>query len=146
MSIFVQWLIGIAAALAAFGVIWRGLLQPMLQFFRTAEEMLPLLRSLTTEFKGAPDAFKVLAEIADQFSTSEGGSSLKDQVIKLELAAMQHQAGIDALKVSVESIKEMAKQNRNQQVEQTVKLDRLDVKVDSVAAATPKVDESSSKE
>lgn len=104
----------------ALGVIWKKVIQPLARFITLTEEMLPLLRNLTTAFKDTPHAFEVLDEIVGQFRT-DSGSSLKDQVNRLEaaaerqeIAAQKAEANADHLKVGVASQKELAEDDRKQ--------------------------------
>jgi hypothetical protein len=64
----------------------------------TAEQMLPLLKSLTGEFKDTPGVFAILKDIAGQFRT-DSGSSLRDVINRLEALLQVLQSNVDAMKI-----------------------------------------------
>lgn len=113
MPVWTQYILGIAGLLIAIGVIWTKALRPAARFVSMAEEMLPLMKNLTKAFKDTPQAFEVLDEIVEQFRT-DSGSSLKDQVNRLESAAERQEANAEHLKVGVASQKELAEDDRKQ--------------------------------
>lgn len=110
-------------------VFWTKVIKPTLKFFRTAEEMVPLLRELTKEFKDQPEAFGVLKEIAAQFHTDHG-TTLRDVINELQVTASDLTARAEASKILDEQL--------------AAQIARLTVKVDDntakgeVAAATGK--------
>lgn len=120
MPNWVAYIIGFAALLTAAGIIWTKFLRPTLRFYGTASEMVPLLRHLTTVFGDDPSALTVLEEIARQFKT-DSGSSLKDQVNRLEAAigrqeeaAKRVESDAEQLKVGVATQKALAEDDRRQ--------------------------------
>lgn len=140
MPIWIQYILAVGALVGAVGVIWSKVIKPTLKFFATAEEMLPLLKELTAEFKGTPDAFKVLDEIVAQFRT-DSGSSLRDVVNRLDDAAKENRAAAEVLKVGVESQKLLAEQDRKELQRLVTLLDRLTVKVEDGAATSARIEE-----
>lgn len=135
MPTWVQYIIYAAALVTAAGVIWKKVLRPMIRLVSAAEEMIPLLQELTAEFKDTPEAFKVLSEIADQFRT-DSGSTLKDQVNRLEAAAERQEANAEHLKVGVEAQRLLAEQDRAELRALLVSLTKIDVKVEAGAATS----------
>lgn len=124
MPTWIAYIIGAAAVVTALGVLWKKAIRPAANFiaeFVIAErEMLPLVKELTAVFRDSPDAFKVLKAIAGQFK-ADSGSSLKDQINRLEsaagrqeLAAQKAEANAEHLKVGVASQKELAEDDRQQ--------------------------------
>lgn len=120
MPTWTQYIIGIAALLVAIGIIWRKFLKPTLDYYGTAQEMVPLLKHLTEVFGDDHSALTVLEEIARQFKT-DSGSSLKDQINRLEAAigrqeetARKVAEDAEHLKVGVAAQKELAEDDRKQ--------------------------------
>lgn len=115
-----KYILGAAALIIAVGVIWRQFLKPTLAFYGTATEMVPLMKHLTKVFGDDPSALTVLEDIARQFK-ADSGSSLKDQVNRLEAAigrqeeaAKRVEADAEHLKVGVAAQKELAEDDRKQ--------------------------------
>lgn len=113
MPAWTQLILGIAALIVAVGVIWTKGIRPMVRFISKAEEMVPLLVKLNEALGKTPEAFEVLDEIVAQFRT-DSGSSLKDQVNRLETAAERQETNAEHLKVGVASQKELAEDDRKQ--------------------------------
>lgn len=139
MPIWIQYILAAAALLAAIGVIWTKGIKPLFDALKLSQEMLPLLKQLTIEFKDTPQAFKVLDEIVGQFRT-DSGSSLRDVVDRLEAAALENRNVIaenrqmaESLKVGVEASRLLAERDREQVSNLIMVLDRLAVKVDVMA-------------
>lgn len=113
MPAWTQYILGAAALLIAFGVLWTKGIRPLARFIATAEKMIPLMVNLNQALGATPQAFNVLDEIVAQFRT-DSGSSLKDQVNRLEIAAERQEANAEHLKVGVASQKELAEDDRKQ--------------------------------
>lgn len=133
MPAWVQLIIGLAAVVTAAGVLWTRVLHPIIRFANHAEQMFPLLQELTMAFRNTPNAFKVLDQIVAQFRT-DSGSSLRDVVNRLEDAANENRAAAERLKIGVETVKQLAEQDRTHLQQLIILLDRLNVKVDDAAA------------
>ena len=113
MEAWQKFILGAAALLIAGGVIWRQFLKPTLDFYVTAKQLVPLLKKINDVFGGDPNALHVLYEIKKQFTT-DSGSSLKDQINRLELAAEKQEANAEHLKVGVASQEALARDDREQ--------------------------------
>lgn len=113
METWQKYILGAAGLILAIGVIWKQFLKPTLDFYVTAKEMVPLLKHLTKVFGDDPNALTVLEDIARQFKT-DSGSSLKDQVNRLEVAAEKQEANAEHLKIGVETQKSLAQDDREQ--------------------------------
>jgi methyl-accepting chemotaxis protein len=125
-----QVLVGIAAVLTAFGTIWKLFFKPMAEIITLQQLVLPLLRDLARSFGGVVTPFDVLKDIISEFRTN-GGSSLRDVVNRLEDAATDHAAAAELLKVQVESSRQLAVQDREQLTRLLLNMDRLTVKTDA---------------
>jgi len=129
-------IIGCAALVTALGVLWSKVLRPAATLITEAERAIPVLRDVTATFSGDSNVFKVIREIAAQFRT-DSGSSLRDVVNRLEEAAAaskvtdeQLRASTEALRVSAESTKELAREDRAHVAELLTLLQTLNGKVD----------------
>lgn len=131
MPVWAQIIIGISAVVIALGVIWTRVLKPGAKLVTTTDEMLPLLRDLSNAFRNTPHAFEVLDEIVSQFRT-DSGSSLRDVVNRLDVAAGENKSAAEVLKVGVETVRQLAQQDREQLMRLIVLLDRLTIRVDDV--------------
>lgn len=140
----------ITAVIALLAGLWTKVLRPGARLIARTEEMLPLLHELTTTFRGTPNAFKVLNEIANQFRTNSG-STLRDTVNRLEAYALESRAVLDAaaaelarsdqlLKVGVETAKQMADQDRETQRQLMLLVDRLSIKIDEIIASGQRIE------
>lgn len=83
MDLWLKYLLSSAAVITAVSVIWTKLLRPIDKLVTRTREMLPVLESVTEQFKDSPESMKVLREIALQFKT-DSGSSLRDVINRLE--------------------------------------------------------------
>jgi len=149
---WIQIVVGIAAFLSAFGVIWKKAIQPGYRAASVAEEMLPLLKDLTQTFRNTPQAFATLSEIAGQFKT-DSGSSLRDVINRLEQASINNakavietatnaeRAAID-LRIGVEASRLLADQDRHNLKTLLLLLDRLYVRVDSLIDSGTRIETS----
>lgn len=142
IPIWGQYILGLAAILTAITVIWKYLLKPTLQFYGTAEKGVPLVRKLVETFESNPEAFDVLEQIAAQFRT-DSGSSLKDQInrleeaaIRQEAAAVKAEANADHLKIGVETQKQLAEDDRRKLSELMI---QLGVNANAMAAMTANI-------
>lgn len=120
METWQKYILGAAGLLLALGVIWRQFLKPTLDFYSTAKQLVPLLKEIARVFGNDPDALGELKMIAAQFTT-DGGSSLKDQINRLEAtaerqeqAAQKAEANAEHLKVGVATQKSLAQDDREQ--------------------------------
>jgi hypothetical protein len=139
MPPWVAYIVGAAALIAAVGVIWNKLVKPLAKMIALAEKMLPLLAVLTDVFKDDPDALKVLNEIAAQFK-ADSGSSLRDVVNRLEVAAQKQEANAEGLKIGVETVKQVAGLDRERVERLTLALDRASVKLDETVATVGRIE------
>lgn len=142
LPVWAQYILGLAAILTGLAVIWKYLLKPTLQFYGTAERGVPLVRKLVETFEKTPEALTVLNEIAEQFRT-DSGSSLKDQINRLEasavrqeLAAQKQEVNAEHLKVGVETQRQLAEDDRRKLSELMV---QLGVNANVMAAMTEKI-------
>lgn len=139
----------IAAGLVAF---WKKVLKPGAKLVTTVDEMLPLLKELTAEFKNTPHAFAVLDDIVAQFRT-DSGSSLRDVVNALQTDATAIRAGVEraeiatqsterVLAVALETVRQLAQQDRDKIDRLIILLDRLTIKVDAGSATSARIEKS----
>lgn len=140
MPTWLQYFLGAAALLTAFGVIWTKLLRPGAKMITLMSELLPLLTEFAETFKDTPHAFNVLDEIIAQFRT-DSGSSLRDVVNRIEEAARVQQVATEraaavseSLKVGVEAAKLLAGLDRDKLQTLALLIDRVGVKVDAGVA------------
>lgn len=140
LPVWVQMVLGASALILAIGVIWGKVIRPAAKLITTTEEMLPLLRELTTEFKNSPHAFAVLDEIVAQFRT-DSGSSLRDAVNRLDAAAVESKAAAESLKIGVETVRQLAELDRAQIQRLIILLDRLAIRVDAGTAASTRIEQ-----
>jgi len=146
MPTWATYIVIAAAVVTASGVLWVKLIRPLANLITMVGKLLPLLTVLTDTFKDNPDAFKVLEEIAAEFRTNDG-SSLKDQVNRIEQIGVQATAvaeaarvAADELKVGVEARRLMAEQDRKQMQDLMLKLDRVNETVKNGAATGLRVE------
>lgn len=139
MPVWVQIVGAITAVVALLAGLWSKVLRPGAGLVSSTEEMLPLLRELTSVFRGNPGVFSVLNQIASQFR-SDSGSTLRDVVNRLEAAAVENRAAGEALKVGVEATKLLAERDRHQIERLMVELDRLAVKLERVAQSGQRIE------
>ena len=124
MPTWTQYVIGIAALVVASGVIWKKLIQPLAKLITMLTETMPVMEKLVFVFRDAPNAFKVLYSIQDQFKT-DSGSSLRDAVNRIDAAALSAGMAAEVLKVGVEARKLLDEQDR-------ARIDRLIVGLDRI--------------
>jgi hypothetical protein len=134
MPAWVQVIGAITALLALLAALWSKVLRPGAGLITSTEEMLPLLRELTSVFRDSPGVFHVLNQIAAQFRT-DSGSSLRDVVNRLEAAAVENRNAGEALKVGVEASRLLSERDRQQLDRLIVLLDRLTIRVDALAVS-----------
>lgn len=113
MEAWQKYILGAAGLILASGVIWRQFIKPTLDFYVTAKQLVPLLKKMNDVFGGDPNALDVLYEIKSQFTT-DSGSSLKDQINRLEAAAVKQELNAEHLKVGVASQEALARDDREQ--------------------------------
>lgn len=144
MPTWAQVVLALAALVTAIGVLWTKVLRPGAKLISTTEEMLPLLRTLTTTFRDTPASLLVLRDIANQFST-DSGSSLRDVVNRLEatsvetkslleMAARELRQSDEALKVGVETTKQLAAIDRESQRQLMLEVSRLTTQISEISA------------
>jgi len=146
MPTWATYIVIAAAVVTASSVLWIKLIRPLANLITMVGKLLPLLTVLTDTFKDNPDAFKVLEEIAAEFRTNDG-SSLKDQVNRIEQIGVQAtavaeaaQVAADELKIGVEARRLMAEQDRKQMQDLMLKLDRVNETVKNGAATGLRVE------
>lgn len=143
MPTWAQVLIAAAAVVTAIGVLWSKVLRPGMKAASAAEEMLPLLRDLTRVFRGTPGVFEVLDQIVAQFRT-DSGSSLRDVVNRLEVAADDSREAGETLKVGVEAARILADRDRQQLDRLIILIDRLTIRVDLISASGQRIEAANS--
>lgn len=141
----------VTVILAGIVALWKKILRPGARLVTSVEEMLPLLRELTTEFKNTPHAFAILDDIIAQFRT-DSGSSLRDVVDRLESAATVNREAVEraaiatqstehVLAVALETVRQLAQQDREKIDRLIILLDRLTIKVDHTSATTSRLEQ-----
>lgn len=103
--------LAVAAVTAALSVIWTKLLHPAARLVTTSEAMVPLLVELTEVFRDQPESFRTLSAIAAEFR-SESGTTLREIVNRLELAALENHHASERLKTSIEMGRLLAERDR----------------------------------
>lgn len=98
--------VGVAAVITALTVIWAKAIRPGAKVISQGEAILPLVLKLTAEFKDAPEMLKVLRQMASQFQT-DSGSSLRDVVNRLEMAAEKNAMVAEKLAEQVATQREL---------------------------------------
>jgi hypothetical protein len=138
------------AALSALGYLWKKAVKPVAKFITEADKMIPLLVALNETFKDNPTGFKVLNEIAAQFRT-DSGSSLRDVVNRLEVAAKENREAArlaaeaaEKLKIGVEAQRLLDVKDREVMRELTLKLDRVKTRIIDNAATSDRIEEQAS--
>jgi len=121
--------IGTAAGLTAIATIWKTLIKPMAELIVLQQRAMPLLRDLTQVFATVPKPFDVLSDIISEFRTN-GGSSLRDVVNRLDAAAAVNASAAEVLKIQVEASRQLAVQDREAMARLTIMLDRLTINLD----------------
>lgn len=134
-----QWLVLITVVVGVVIAFYQKVVRPAAKLITTSEEAVPLLKELTLVFRGKPDTFKVLDEIAAQFRT-DSGTTLRDVVNRLEDAANHNKQSGELLKVGVEASRLLAEQDREQLQRLIVLLDRLTVRVDAGVATSSRIE------
>lgn len=135
-----------AAVVGALGVLWQKVLVPVFNFAGLVQEMLPLLRELVKVFKDVPKAFEVLNEIVAQVRT-DSGSSLLDITRDLKVAAMKNAEAMqasaladEALKVGVETARQLAQMDRDRVDQLMILLDRVIEKTSETGATATRLE------
>lgn len=123
-----------AAVVVAVGTLWRMVVQPTADLIVLQRQALPLLRSLSKVFGDVPTPFDVLGEIVAEFRT-DSGSSLRDVVNRLDVAAAENRSAAEVLKVQVEASRLLAVDDREQLQRLLLILDRVTVKVETNSTA-----------
>lgn len=157
MPVWGQVILAMSSIIIAVGVIWTRLLRPAVKLMSTAERILPVVSELTEQFHNAPEAFSVLADIAAQFHT-DSGTTLRDVVNRLEIAAdqnqklikqvaeamLEQQTAAKVLQQNVEVAKRLAEQDRQELAEAISILRKVRIGVadaaDVVAASQGRAD------
>lgn len=129
MPEWLQWILGAGAVIGALAVIWTKFLQPLGKLITYMHQMLPLLSTLTAQFKDDPDYLGVLSEIAAQFK-ADSGSTLRDVVNRLEASATESKDAAKELRIkagvleeNVAIVKELASKDRAEASHKLVLLD-----------------------
>lgn len=122
--------LGTAAVLTAIGTVWAKLIKPTAELIVLQQNAIPLLRVLVRVFGSDPGRLDVLDEMAGQFRTN-GGSSLRDVVNRLDAAAGVNAAAAEVLRIQVEASRLLSVQDREQMARIIILMDRLTVKVDA---------------
>jgi hypothetical protein len=135
MPRWLEYILWAAALLTAVTLIWTRVVRPVAKLITVTTEMLPLLNEFVQVFRDSPGTFKVLDDIAAQFKT-DSGSSLRDVVDRLDLAAKENRIAAEFLKVGVETQKQLAEQDRATLQRTLVLLDRLGVKLETTSEIT----------
>lgn len=141
----------VTVILAGIVALWKKVLRPGARLITSIDEMLPLLRELTNEFKNTPHAFAILDDIIAQFRT-DSGSSLRDVVDRLEQAAITNREAVERaavatqsteqiLAVALETVRQLAQQDREKIDRLIILLDRLTIKVDTTSATTSRLEQ-----
>lgn len=136
MPDWTQWIILAAAVTTAIGVLFKLVFLPGYRAVGVIEEAVPVLRDLTATFKGNEHVFRILDEMASQFGTSSGSSTLREVVDQLEASAVKAVADSELLKVGVEAQKQLAERDRQAAERLTLMVDRLSVRVDRLITVT----------
>lgn len=126
MPFAVQAILVAAAVVSALGVLWSKLGRPTWKIAKAADELVPLLRDFTEAFRGTPQVFLVLDEIARQFRT-DSGSSLRDVVNRLE-ALINEQA------LAGEAARQLSADDRRTLARLVLLLDLVDAKADTLTS------------
>lgn len=110
---------GIAALLVASGIIWTKI-KVVAELIAEGNRTVPVMRAFTDVFGSDPSILKVLREMGAEFRTDHG-TTLRDVVNRLEVAAEANnlntaalQSAVDQLRISSESVKELAHDDREQ--------------------------------
>lgn len=129
MPEWLQWILGAGAVIGALAVIWTKFFQPLGKLITYMHQMLPLLSTLTAQFKDDPDYLGVLSEIAAQFK-ADSGSTLRDVVNRLEASATESKDAAKELRIkagvleeNVAIVKELASKDRAEASHKLVLLD-----------------------
>lgn len=140
MPAWTQIVLAVSTVFVGLAALWSKVLRPGMRFANNAEQMLPLLQDLTVTFRDTPGAFKILNQIIAQFRT-DSGSTLRDVVNRLEVAANDNKAASELLKVGVETAKQLAEQDREQLRRLILLLDRLTLRVDQLMVSGQRIEE-----
>jgi len=132
-------IIGVAAGLTAIGTVWRLLIKPTAELIVLQQRALPLLRDLTQVFATVPKPFDVLADIISEFRTN-GGTTLRDVVNRLDAAAAVNAAAAEVLKIEVEATRQLAVRDREEMARMLIFMDRLTVKVDAASRTGDRIE------
>lgn len=127
MPTWVLVMLATASALTASGVIWTKGIKPLAEIIVLLQQAVPLLRDLSKNLGDVPTPFNVLEEIIAQFRTN-GGSSLRDVVNRLEEATQDSNSSVRRLEVQVEAQRILAIQDRQEFLRLIIELDRFATK------------------
>ena len=105
------WIVAFSVLVTAVGLLWRQVVKPIIRLVRNVNTAIPVLSDLTGTFKDSPGTFQVLDEIAAQFRT-DAGSSLRDVVNRIEVAAKEAAEVVDRLRVNAQSDRQLAERDR----------------------------------
>lgn len=138
---WITYSIAVIGLVAGLGTMWRTVVNPLRKAGNRAEEMYPILLSLTETFRDFPAAFEVLRNMAEQFKT-DGGSSLRDVVNELTTMARASAATSASnatlaatLAVGVETARQLADQDRAEQRRLLLQQDRMGQQILAILAA-----------
>lgn len=139
LPIWVQILIGVAAAVVAGGIIWKKVIRPVAKLITLLDTVLPLLSELAEQFKDSPHAFKVLNDIIREFRT-DSGSTLRDVINRLERAANENKVAAGVLKVEAETARRLAEEDRKQLERLVQSLNTIDAKQRQSSSAVDRIE------
>lgn len=122
MPVWAQLVVGLAALFAAIIYLWQKVAKPVAAGITTMDKLLPVAKELAVVFHDAPEAFVTLRDIAREFK-ADSGTSLRDVINRLDMAAKDNRAAAEVLKINVEAARQLAEQDRLQLANLIAKLD-----------------------
>ena len=130
----------VSAVIVALGVI-RAALRGTRRVLRMADRLVTLLTEMTAQLGGTPNAFEILEQIIAQFRTDSGSSlrdqinSLTDSVAGLTEAARTAERVASLLEDRVETVKQVASDERRQHARDQASIMRLLQHLEGTVAA-----------
>lgn len=112
-------ILAIAAVIGAVGVIWKKVIHPFVIGVALFEQNVPTLLAIATQFR------------------SDGGSSLRDVVTRLEAAAADNRSSTEELRRAFEAARQLAEADRSRVDRLIGLLDSLDAKVTGPPPTAP---------